>query len=155
MKIILLDFDTYLELDWSRYSIQLTESFNENQARSEYFDCLDKLKEILERMGSHSAFGEGDFGTGSDWYCPHRSLSFELSSDRLLTPMLIPTVQSVIHSLPHPYMVTITYDPFLQGSFHGLDSCDLYATIEPDAVTVVAKNDLILSLLGIKNHVAG
>jgi hypothetical protein len=115
VKTALLNFDTYNELDWSRYAIQLTESFTEEQARSEYFDRLDALIAALERLGSHNAFGEGDFATGSDWYAPHRSLSFTITSDRLLIPELVPTVQALIRSFPHPYMVSVGYVHFFRA----------------------------------------
>jgi hypothetical protein len=151
VKPTLLDFDTYNGLDWSRYAIQVTESFTEEQARSEYYDRLDELIAALERLGSHNPFGEGDFATGSDWYGPHRSLSFEITSDRLLTPNLVPTIQALIQSFPHPYMVSVGYDPFLNGSTHGLSSGDFYATIEADSVTITVHNELVLSLLGLRD----
>lgn len=151
VKTSLLDFDTYTELDWSRYAIQVTECFTKEQARSEYYDCLDKLIEMLERFGSHNKFGEGDFGTGDDWYGPHRSLGVELTSDRLLTPKLVPTIQALIHSFPHPYMVSVGYDPFLNGSSHDLSSGDFSATIEADSVTITVHNELVLSLLGLRD----
>jgi hypothetical protein len=151
VKTTLLDFDTYNELDWSRYAIQVTESFTEEQARSEYYDRRAELIAALERFGSHNAFGEGDFATSSDWNRPHRSLGIELTSDRLLTPTLVPTIQALIHSFPHPYIVSVGYDPFLNGSTHGLSSGDFYATIEADSVTLTVHNELALSLLGLRD----
>jgi hypothetical protein len=151
VKIALLDFDTYNQLDCSRFAIQVNETFTEEDARSEHFDCRDLLIEALKRFGAHNAFGEGDFATGSDWYGPHRSLSFTITSDRLLNPLLLPTVQSVIRSFVHPYMVSIEYDPFLNGSRHGLSSGDFYATVEADSVTLTLDNELVLSLLGLRD----
>ena len=152
LKLTLLDFDSYIQLDWSRYAIQVTESFSEEHARSECYDCLDELIEALNRLGSHNAFGEGDFATGSDWYGPHRSLGFTITSDRLLTPELLPTVQSAIRSFSNPYMVNIEYDPFLNGSLHGLNSADFYATVEADSVTLTHNDELVLSLLGLRDE---
>ncbi len=149
MKPTVLDFDTYNELDWSRYAVQLTESCTKEQAQSEYYDRLGQLIAALECLGCHNALGEGDFATGSDWYGPHRSLGIAITSDRLLTPELVPTIQALIRSFPHPYMVTVTYDPFLNGSTHGLSSGDFYVTIETDMVTITADNELVLSLLGL------
>ena len=149
MKLTLVAFDAYFELDWSRYAIQVNDAFTEKDARSEYFDRLDKLIEVLERSGSHNAFGEGDFATGDDWYGPHRSLSFQLTSDRLLTPKLLSIVQSVIRSFPIPYMVSISYDSFLQGSRHGLTAYDFNAAVEADSVTLAVRKERVLSLLGL------
>src|SRR5207248_243441 len=122
VKTVLLDFDTYNGLEWSGYAIEVNAAFTKEQARNEYYDRLNELIEALKRLGSHNAFGEGDFATGSDCYGPHRSLSFTITSDRLLTPKLIPIVQSLIRSFPHPYIVSVGYDPFLRGSRHGLSS---------------------------------
>lgn len=152
MKVAVLDFDSYIELDWSRYAIAVNPAFTEEQARDEYYNCLDALIAALARLGSHNAFGEGDFATGSDWYGPHRSLSFTVTSDRLLTPELIPTVQSLIRSFPHPYMVSVGYDPFLNGSRHGLSSADFCAAVEPYSVTIAVNNERVLPLLGLRDH---
>jgi len=152
VKTTILDFDTYNDLDWSGYAVEVNAAFTKEQAQSEYYDRLLELIETLKPLGSDSAFGEGDFATGSDWYGPHRSLSFTITSDRLLTPKLIPTVQSLIRSFPQPYMVSVGYDPFLNGSRHGLSSHDFFATVEHDSVTITASNDLVLSLLGLRDH---
>lgn len=152
MKTTILDFDTYNGLDWSGYAVEVNAAFTKEQAQSEYYDRLDELTEALKHLGLHNAFGEGDFATSSDWYGPHRSLSFTITSDRLLAPKLISTVQSLIRSFPQPYMVSVGYDPFLNGSRHGLSSHDFFATVEHDSVTVTASNDIVLSLLGLRDY---
>src|SRR4051794_35149687 len=130
MKVTVLDFETYNQLKWPQYGIELTDSFTKEHARSEYYDRLDELRRTLESFGIHNAFGEGDFAVGDDWYGPHRSIGFEITSDKLLTPRLIPAVQSLIRSFPHPYVVGVGYDPFLRGSAHRLSSHDFFADIE-------------------------
>jgi hypothetical protein len=152
VKIAILDFDTYNDLDWEAYDVEVTAAFTEERARSEYYDRLAELTATLKRLGSHDAFGEGDFATGSDWNGPHRSLAFTITGDRLLTPELIPAVQSLLRSFPRPYMVEIGYDPFLNGSRHGLGPHDFFATVEHDSVTITTDNDLVLSLLGLQGR---
>jgi len=152
MKVTRLDFDAYNELNWARYAIALTENFTEEHARSEYYESLDELMEALKRFGSHNAFGKRDFATGGDWYGPHRSLSFEITSDRLLTPLIFPAVQFVIRSFRHPYVVAVGYDPFLNGSRHGLCPGDFYASVETNSVTITTENELVLSLLGVREQ---
>jgi hypothetical protein len=149
MKVTILDFETYNHRKFPQYGIQLTESFTKDDARREYHDCLDRLRRALERLGVHNSFGEGDFVVGSDWYAPHRSIGFEISSDKLLTPKLVPSVQSLIRSFSYPYLVDVGYDPFLRGSAHRLSSYDFFATIEVDSIMITTKKELVLKLLGL------
>lgn len=152
MKATVFDFETYNQIKWPQYGIELTDSFTKEHARSEYYDCLDRLRQTLERFGSHNAFGEGDFAVGSDWYAPHRSVGFEITSDKLLTPELVPAVQLLIREFSHPYLVDVGYDPFLRGSAYGLSSCDFFATIEANAITITTRNELVLALLGVRKE---
>ena len=149
MKVTILDFETYNRLNWPQYGMELTESFTKEHARKEYYDCLERLRGTLEKFGTHNSFGEGDFAVGSDWDV-HRSIGFDISSDKLLTPKLVPAVQSLIRAFPYPYLVDVAYDPFLRGSAHGLKSNDFFATIESDSITITTRKELVLVLLGLR-----
>jgi hypothetical protein len=150
MNITVLDFDTYIDLDWSRYDVSLSERFTEEQARGEYYESLDQLVRVLEDFGTNNAFGERDFTTGDDWHGPHRSMGFAITSDRLLVPELIPSIQALLRSLPNPYMVEFDCDFGVNKSKHGIMSGDFDVTVEVAEITITTEKKCVLDLLGLE-----
>lgn len=87
---------------------QISETFTKEAFYNEWGDAKDSLKNALAQLGRHNSFGDGDFCVADD-YELSRGVSVELSSTRLMTPALIPTVASVLQSLPQPYSVYIDH----------------------------------------------
>ena len=48
--------------------------------------------------------------------------------------------------------ISVGYDPFLRGSAHGLSSHDFFADIEIESITITARKDLVLQLLGLRKE---
>ena len=91
----------------------------------EWCHATRTLKDALTRFGKHDSFGDGDFCMADDYYLS-RGTSIELSSTRLMTVSLIPTIASTLQSLPQSYSVYVDHSL--------LDVPSFFLVIERDRV---------------------
>ena len=100
------ELNTYLSRPFNPPDI--SENFTKEAFYNEWSHATRTLKDALSRNGEHDSFGGGDFCIADDYYLS-RGTSVELSSTRLMTAILIPTIASVLRSLPQPYSVYVDH----------------------------------------------
>jgi len=98
----------------------------------------NRLREILDRFGEHSDYGDGDFYL-EPGFCRSRGMGFEISPNSSLEhPELVPTIETLLRSLPEQYDISIQSDNF-----------DFYLYISLERVTVFTDDYKRLSKFGL------
>ena len=109
----------------------------------EYWANHSRINEALSGLGRRDAFGEGDYSMNEDWYLS-RGVSVQITSEAMIRPELVSTVQNVLKQLPEKYSVYVD---------HGLLDIDLFfLLIEPDRVAACCEDPRLLERLGLSEQ---
>jgi len=134
--VVRVSEDEFWHTNWPQYDVKFSESFTEEDLAREYQERVSQLEAALSHFGERDQCGQADFGIQDDWGHLDRSFGLGLTSLKMFSEKLVPTLQAFIKSLPDPYLINVTPAQlgFPRFGMH----------IEHDKVTIWAENEDIL-----------
>lgn len=140
--------DEFEAKDWPEYGVPITPEFSEEDHQREFCKIIEDLEGVLLLEGWKRGLlkPHDDYDIAVDSWRPHRSLDMSIQSDRILSPVFIPTLVGFLRQHKYRWMVHIADERWTPETGYNID---FKMVVEPDMVWVVSHSEDVLRKLGI------